>query len=214
MNCPAPVILHADTALLVADKPAGLLSVPGRGPERQDCLVARVQASYPEARIVHRLDMDTSGLLLFARSLDMLRRMSLAFEQRVVGKCYVALVHGHPAQDSGEIDLPLRCDWDNRPRQIVDPVQGRSALTRYRVLQRSGEGTTAFSRVELHPVTGRSHQLRVHLLALGHPILGDPLYGTASAVGPYPRMYLHAQEIDLIHPETRMPTRFQSPAPF
>ncbi|QDX82266.1 RNA pseudouridine synthase [Denitratisoma sp. DHT3] len=213
MSLPPPLILYQDDALIVADKPAGLLSVPGRGPERQDCLAARVQAHCADARIVHRLDMDTSGLLLLARGLEMLRRMSRAFEQRTVGKRYVALVHGHLAEDGGEIDLPLRCDWDNRPRQIVDLARGRRALTRYRVLERHGADAEAVSRVELHPVTGRSHQLRVHLLSLGHPILGDPLYAPERA-GRQARMHLHAAHLSFIHPATQVPVSFDSPVPF
>ena len=153
-------VLHIDEFLVVTDKPADLLSVPAGGPGRDDCLAARIQACWADARIVHRLDAATSGLVLFARGAEMLRRMSLAFEQRVVGKQYLAVVHGHVAHDSGEIDLPLAEDADNRPRQIVDPVRGRRALTRYRVLDRQGTGADAVSRLELKPVTGRAHQLR------------------------------------------------------
>ncbi|WP_332673307.1 RluA family pseudouridine synthase [Aromatoleum sp.] len=209
-----PAILHADDALIVADKPAGLLSVPARGDERQDCLASRVQALYRDALIVHRLDMATSGLVLLARGPEMLRRMSLAFEQRVVGKRYVALVQGHVADDAGEIDLPLGPDVENRPRQIVDPLHGRRALTRYRVIARSGSGADAVSRVELKPVTGRSHQLRVHLVSIGHAILGDPLYAPPESAAREPRMHLHAAGIAFIHPDTRVPASFESPVPF
>ena len=209
-----PRIVFADTAMIVADKPAGLLSVPGRGEARQDCLVHRIQALYPDALIVHRLDMATSGLILLARGLEMLRRMSLAFEQRVVGKRYIALVHGHVAHDAGEIELPLRCDWDNRPRQMVDPVHGRKALTRYRVLARLGTGEDACSRLELSPVTGRSHQLRVHLMSIGHAILGDPLYSPPELAARHPRLHLHASSLALIHPQNKLPVRFESPIPF
>ncbi len=215
MSAPScPPILHVDDCLLVVDKPAGLRSVPAGGEGRQDCLAARVQAAWPDALIVHRLDAATSGLVLFARGMEMLRRMSLAFEQRTVGKRYVALVHGHVAEDSGEIDLPLGEDAANRPRQIVDPVRGRRALTRYRVLARAGEGEEAVTRVELKPVTGRSHQLRVHLLAIGHPILGDPLYAPAASAAACARMHLHAAQIAFMHPHTRVPMLFDSPAPF
>lgn len=215
MSAPScPPILHVDDCLLVVDKPAGLRSVPAGGEGRQDCLAARVQAAWPDALIVHRLDAATSGLVLFARGMEMLRRMSLAFEQRTVGKRYVALVHGHVAEDSGEIDLPLGEDAANRPRQIVDPVRGRRALTRYRVLTRAGEGEQAVTRVELKPVTGRSHQLRVHLLAIGHPILGDPLYAPAASAAACARMHLHAAQIAFMHPHTRVPMLFDSPAPF
>lgn len=209
-----PTILHVDDALIVADKPAGLLSVPARGDERQDCLASRVQALYPDALIVHRLDMATSGLVLLARGPEMLRPMSLAFEQRVVGKRYVAVVQGHVTDDAGEIDLPLAADEENRPRQIVDPVRGRRALTRYRVVARCGAGPDAVSRVELKPITGRSHQLRVHLASIGHAILGDPLYAPPDRAAPDPRMHLHAAGIAFIHPETRIPASFESPVPF
>ena len=207
-------VLHVDEFLLVADKPAGLLSVPVGGPGRDDCLATRIQACWADARIVHRLDAATSGLVLFARGAEMLRRMSLAFEQRVVGKQYVAVVHGHVAQDSGEIDLPLAEDADNRPRQLVDPVRGRRALTRYRVLDRQGTGADAVSRLELKPVTGRAHQLRVHLLSLSHPILGDPLYAPPESAARFARMHLHATRVAFMHPHTRVPMVFDSPVPF
>ena len=212
-----PTVLYLDDDLLVVDKPAGLLSVPARGADRQDCLEARVQAMHKDALIVHRLDAATSGLVLFARGLEMLRRMSLAFEQRVVGKQYVAVVHGHIAQEAGEIDLALREDADHRPRQIVDALRGRRALTRYRVLEHLGEGADATTRVALKPVTGRAHQLRVHLLAIGHPIVGDPLYTPAelaTARSAFARMHLHAARIAFIHPRTRVALQFDSPAPF
>ncbi len=210
----SPVILFVDDALIVADKPAGLLSVPARGEDRQDCLIARVQALHDDALLVHRLDMATSGLILLARSAEMLRRMNLAFEQRIVGKRYVALVHGHIAQDAGEIDLPLGSDEANRPRQCVDPLRGRRALTRYRVLERSGTGPDAISRVELKPVTGRSHQLRVHLMSIGHAILGDPLYAPPDSAQRYARMHLHAAGIAFIHPCKQVPVSFESAVPF
>lgn len=213
----APTVLYLDDDLLVVDKPAGLLSVPARGEDRQDCLVARVQALHADALIVHRLDAATSGLVLFARGLEMLRRMSLAFEQRVVGKQYVALVHGHLANESGEIDLALREDADHRPRQIVDPLRGRRALTRYQVLERLDGGADATTRVALKPVTGRAHQLRVHLLTLGHPIVGDALYTSPDLATPgatRTRMYLHATRIAFMHPRTRVPLQLDSPVPF
>ena len=207
-------VLHVDEFLLVTDKPAGLLSVPAGGEGRQDCLAARIRARWTDARIVHRLDAATSGLVLFARGAEMLRRMSLAFEQRVVGKQYVAVVHGHVAQDSGEIDLALAEDADHRPRQLVDPLRGRRALTRYRVLDRQGTGADAISRLELKPVTGRAHQLRVHLLSLGHPILGDPLYAPPESAARFARMHLHATRVAFMHPHTRVPKVFDSPVPF
>ena len=209
-----PAIVFVDHALIVADKPAGLLSVPGRGAERQDCLASRVQARYPDALIVHRLDMATSGLILLARGAEMHRRLSLSFEKRTVGKRYEALVHGHLSDDHGAIDLPLAADWEQRPRQRVDHEHGRHALTHYRVLERSGAGAAASSRVELFPVTGRSHQLRVHLMSLGHAILGDTLYAPPDSAQCHPRMHLHATNISFIHPERRVPLSFESPAPF
>ena len=210
----APAILHADAALIVTDKPAGLLSMPARGEDRQDSLEGRIQALYADARLVHRLDMAASGLVLFARGPEMLRRVCLAFEQRVIGKQYCALVHGHLATDSGEIALPLAADPDNNPRQRGDPAHGRRALTRWRVLTRSGEGETAVTRLELKPVTGRTHQLRVHLMSIGHPIIGDPLYAPPDSAARHPRMYLHAASLALIHPQTRVPACFESPVPF
>ena len=210
----SPSILYADDALIVADKPAGMLSVPARGEDRQDCLAARVRLLHHDALIAHRLDRATSGLILFARGGERLRRLGLAFEQRIVGKRYIALVQGHVRDDSGEIDLPLAADEDNRPRQIVDTVRGRHALTRYRVLERRGSGAAAVTRVELKPVTGRSHQLRVHLMSIGHAILGDPLYAPAESALSGHRMHLHAEGIAFMHPETRIPVSFESPAPF
>lgn len=214
MACPDPTVLYLDDDLLVVDKPAGLLSVPARGADRQDCLAARVQALHEDALIVHRLDAATSGLVLFARGLEMLRRMSLAFEQRMVGKQYVAVVQGHIAHDAGEIDLPLAEDAANRPRQRVDAVRGRRALTRYQVLERLVDGAEACTRVALKPVTGRAHQLRVHLLALGHPIVGDPLYAPPTSAARFARMHLHATRIAFIHPRSRVPLQFESPVPF
>lgn len=209
-----PVILHADEALIVAEKPAGLLSVPARGEERQDCLATRVQALYRDALIVHRLDQATSGLVLLARGMEMLRRLSRDFENRLVGKRYVALVHGHLACDSGEIDLPLGPDPERRPRQRVDHAHGRRALTRYHVVERGGDGAAAATRLELRPVTGRSHQLRVHLMSIGHPIVGDPLYAPPESAVAHARMQLHAAGIAFMHPQTRVPMRFESPVPF
>jgi tRNA pseudouridine32 synthase / 23S rRNA pseudouridine746 synthase len=184
-------ILHVDAELIAVNKPAGLLSVPGRGADKQDCAVARVQALYPDALTVHRLDMATSGLLLFARGAAMQRALSLDFAERRVAKRYIALLAGR--LDSGrawaEIDLPLIADWPNRPRQKVDFQAGKPSLTRYRSLEYDG----AHTRVELEPVTGRTHQLRVHMLALGHPIVGDTLYGGPPAA----RLFLHAHHLAL-----------------
>jgi len=168
-------ILHADGWLLAVDKPAGLLTVPGRGPARRDALIVRLQRRRPTARIVHRLDRDTSGLLLVALDAAVHRALSARFARRQVEKRYVAEVEGVVDRDAGRIDLPLRKDLQRRYRHRVDPDRGKPAVTEYRVLAR-----TAFSsRVELRPITGRSHQIRVHLAAIGHPIVGDPLYGHA-----------------------------------
>ena len=152
-----PEIIYADDTLLVVNKPAGLLTVPGRGPEKQDCLINRLLVPYPNARIVHRLDQATSGLVLIPLGYEAQKHLARQFEQRLVHKCYTAVVGGVMADEAGEVDLPLICDWPNRPRQKVDYTDGKAALTRYRVLQRSAEAT----RVALEPVTGRSHQLRV-----------------------------------------------------
>ncbi|MCV2370915.1 pseudouridine synthase [Roseateles oligotrophus] len=183
-------LLFANEELLLINKPSGLLSVPGRGPDKHDCVIQRVQQQYPEALIAHRLDMATSGLLLLARGAAAQRALSMAFEARRVHKRYIAILEGELAgPDEGLVDLPLITDWPNRPRQKVDHHIGKASLTRYRVLSR-GEGKT---RVELEPVTGRTHQLRVHMLALGHPIIGDALYGAQ----PVERMYLHACSLKL-----------------
>ncbi len=169
--------LHLDAHLIAVDKPAGLLAVPGR--TEPDCLAARVQAVWPDALVVHRLDMVTSGLMLFARGATAQRRLGDAFAQRRVHKRYVAIACGLPDADAGEIDLPLAADWPRRPLQRVDHEHGRQSLTRWRVLARDTAGSR--TRVLLEPVSGRSHQLRVHLQAIGHPIVGDALYGRAAA---------------------------------
>ena len=204
--------LFADACLLVVDKPAGLLSVPGRGDAHQDCLIARLHArGYDDARIVHRLDMATSGLLVVARGDAAQRELSRQFREREVDKRYVAVVAGLMPDDAGSIDLPLICDWPNRPRQMVDFTIGKPSLTHYRVLARDPASDS--TRVELEPVTGRSHQLRVHLAALGHPILGDELYAGAAAARA-PRLLLHASKIRFFHPSTVESLEFSSPPPF
>lgn len=206
-----PAILHADNDLLIVDKPAGLLSVPGRGDDKQDCLLSRVQQAYPDALAVHRLDMSTSGLLVLARGKAMHSAMSKLFRDRLVDKTYIAVVAGLVASEQGEIDLPLICDWPNRPRQMVDHTIGKPSLTRYRVLAR--DAVADATTVELEPVTGRSHQLRVHLASLGHPILGDDLYGGA-ATGRAERLLLHAARIAFVHPSTAETVEFASAPPF
>jgi tRNA pseudouridine32 synthase/23S rRNA pseudouridine746 synthase len=203
--------LHACEHLLVFDKPAGLLAVPGRGAEKQDCLASRAQHAYAGALVVHRLDMATSGLFLMARGIEMQRRLSRAFEQREVRKRYVAIAAGR-LEGAGAIDLPLAADWPNRPRQVVDPDRGKPSRTLWKSLGHDeGSDTT---RVELEPVTGRSHQLRVHLQALGHPILGDTLYAPAPLQERAPRLMLHATQLAFAHPVSGEPLTFSSPAPF
>lgn len=208
---PDLTILHADDALIVVDKPAGLLSVPGRGEHLRDCVASRVQARWADALIVHRLDMATSGLLVLARGAAAQRRLSIDFAERRVDKRYIALAHGHVADDAGSMAWPLICDWPNRPRQMVDAERGKPSLTRYTVLERRADGCT---RVMLEPVTGRSHQLRVHLLTLGHPILGDDLYAPPPVRERAPRLLLHAERLALPHPDDGRPMVFDSPAPF
>jgi tRNA pseudouridine32 synthase/23S rRNA pseudouridine746 synthase len=208
-----PGPLYADAGLLVYDKPGGLLAVPGRGPDKQDCLSMRVQARDPDALVVHRLDMATSGLMLFARGAAMQRELSQAFAARAVHKRYIAVVAGRlaaPPEAWGTIDLPIVVDWPNRPLRIIDHHHGKPSLTRWRVLGYEPAGT----RVELEPVTGRSHQLRVHLRALGHPILGDALYAPAEVQAGAPRLLLHAWALDFVHPGSGKRLHFESPAPF
>ena len=211
-------LLYSDEALLVFDKPAGLLAVPGRGPDKQDCLRARALADFPDALIVHRLDMATSGLVVMARGKEAQRHLSLAFEQRRVHKRYIAVVAGtltNPLPDNGwnSIDLPLMLDWMARPRSVVDHHNGKPSLTRWRIAERTNPiaGTT---RLDLEPVTGRSHQLRVHLQAIGHPILGDPLYASPEQEAMSDRLLLHALEIAVPHPRTHAVQRFEAPCPF
>jgi tRNA pseudouridine32 synthase/23S rRNA pseudouridine746 synthase len=201
------MILHADERLIVIDKPAGLLAVPGRGADKADCAAARVQALYPDARVVHRLDMSTSGLMLMARGPHIQRVLSRAFEDRVVDKCYLAVVHGVLEADAGEITLPIGADWPNRPRRQVDAVHGKAATTRWRVLQRHAASTS----VALEPVTGRTHQLRVHLAAIGHAVLGDALYAAPAADAPA-RLMLHAWTLVLTIDGQRL--QFEAPPPF
>ena len=195
--------------MLVAEKPAGLLSVPGRLPENKDCLITRLQTDYSDALTVHRLDMATSGLMVFARGAEAHRTLSKAFAERRVSKRYIAVVAGR-LQGQGEVDLPLITDWPNRPRQMVDHDMGKPSLTRWRGLE-AGEGTT---RVELEPVTGRSHQLRVHMMAIGHPIVGDVFYAPADIEVLSPRLLLHAERLSLPHPVSGERMDFRSPVPF
>ena len=203
-----PVVFSDDT-LVIIEKPAGLLAVPGRGEHLRDCVATRLRACFADALVVHRLDQATSGLMLFARGAAAQRSLSRLFEARLVVKRYVALVAGPMDRDAGSIDLPLGADWPNRPRQQVDIRRGKASLTHWRVLSRDVAART--TRVELEPVTGRSHQLRVHLLAIGHPIVGDALYAPALAA---PRLMLHACALALPHPHDGRALNFSSQAPF
>lgn len=205
-------LIYADDHIVVVDKPAGLLSVPGRGEDKADCMASRVQAEFPDALIVHRLDMATSGLLILARGPAMHRALSMAFEQRKVHKRYVAQVAGILETESGEVALPLICDWPNRPRQKVDFEIGKPSLTRYRL--RASDPQTHTCRVELEPITGRSHQLRVHMQQLGHPILGDDLYAPPEIRDASSRLMLHAEQLDIIHPADGRQMLFRSATPF
>lgn len=202
-------LIYADDDILVVNKAPDLLSVPGRGPDKQDCLIHRVQAVYPDALAVHRLDMATSGLLLMARGAAMHRQLSMLFQERQVAKRYIAVVAGQLAAETGEINLPLICDWPNRPRQMVSFEIGKPSLTRYRLL--GFDVSSNSSRVELEPITGRSHQLRVHMAALGHPILGDDLYGSETSA---PRLLLHATKLSFPMPGTDQWQSFESPPDF
>lgn len=203
-------IVFEDDHLLVVDKPSGLLSVPGKAEHLWDCLEYRAQQYCPDARIIHRLDMDTSGILILAKNAAAHRHIGLQFERRHTSKIYQALAWGQAGRDEGLIDLPLRCDWPNRPLQMVDFANGKSAQTRYQVLQRN-ERT---SRFELFPITGRSHQLRVHLLALGHPILGDDFYAPAFVQAASDRLCLHARYLEIQHPIGGERISFESEVPF
>jgi tRNA pseudouridine32 synthase / 23S rRNA pseudouridine746 synthase len=203
-------VLHEDAHILVLDKPSGLLAVPAKPPGPQDCLHARAVAAFPDALLIHRLDMETSGVTVFARSRLAQRHLNWQFERRQVRKTYVARVAGRVEGDVGRIDLPLIADWPNRPRQMVCHQRGRTAVTDWRVLTREPAAT----RLELHPLTGRSHQLRVHCRSLGHPILGDPFYADPAALVAAPRLQLHAAALAFRHPDGGAWVEFASPVPF
>lgn len=203
-------IVYQDDDLLVLDKPSGLLSVPGKAAHHKDSLQLRVQRVFPTATVVHRLDMATSGLMLMALNADAHRNVSKQFQDRQTRKRYMARIFGHPQQDSGSIDLPLICDWPNRPKQMVDFERGKQALTHWRVVNKKQDETL----VELTPVTGRSHQLRVHMLSMEHPILGDRLYAHPRALAMANRLQLHACMLGLTHPSTGEEIEFNSPCPF
>ncbi len=199
-----------DNSLLIINKPAGLLSVEGKADDHKDCVDSRMKALYPQARIVHRLDLATSGVMVLAMSPKAQRHLGLQFERRHTAKTYLARIWGQPENDSGHIDLPLRCDWPNRPRQMVDHKQGKSAQTDWEVISRDDIS----ARVLLKPITGRSHQLRVHMLAIGHPILGDQLYAHDEAFAATDRLQLHAASLTLHHPEGGERMTFEAPNEF
>jgi len=203
-------ILYVDEHVIVLNKPCGLLSVPGRDPAHRDSLQSRIQERFVGAETVHRLDMDTSGIVIMARHKQAQRFLSRQFEQKTCEKFYICLVDGVVEGEEGSIDLALRCDWPNRPLQMVDPELGKKALTHWQVLER----TTDSTRLLLRPVTGRSHQLRVHCLAIGHPILGDRFYGDERVVNKAKRLCLHAQALKITHPQTGDELAFECPANF
>ena len=208
---PGPVsYVYRDDHLILIDKPSGLLSVPGRGADKADCAIARVQSEFPDALTVHRLDMATSGLLLMARSKEMQRALSGLFERGEVEKSYLADVWGTPAPASGEIDLPLITDWPRRPLQKVDHEIGKPSRTLYETLSLQ----SAHTRLKLTPLTGRSHQLRVHLAAIGHPILGDEFYAAGDALAARDRLALHAARLSFTHPATEERMDFEAPCAF
>lgn len=202
-------ILHADDRIVVADKPSGLLSVPGRGDDKTDCLIDRLRVEYPDILLVHRLDLDTSGVMIFARDKPTQGDISQQFEKRLVKKVYVALLDGHLRPKTGRVDLPLIVDWPNRPRQHVNHDTGKPAQTDWQVVGYEGNAT----RVHLTPVTGRTHQLRVHMAETGHAILGDPHYATGAAQD-HPRLMLHAETLRIRHPDTGRSMTFTAPVPF
>ena len=203
------VILHDDHEVALIDKPAGLLSVPGKGPDLADCLLARVQATFPTALLVHRLDRDTSGVMVFALTPHAQRHLGLQFEKRQTKKTYVARVAGRLVEKTGTVDLPLIVDWPNRPKQMVDHQNGKQAITDWRVVR----GTADETRVRLMPRTGRSHQLRVHMQAIGHPILGDPFYASGLACN-YSRLMLHSETLQFRHPDGGKGMRITAKSPF
>jgi len=203
-------ILHEDDDLLILDKPSGLLSVPGKDPALFDSLQSRVLARFPGAGTVHRLDKDTSGVVVMAKSKWIHGRLGIQFEKRLTRKRYIARVWGEVEGEEGLVDLPLATDWERKPRQRVDFERGRPSQTRWQVIGRE----SGITRLALTPITGRTHQLRVHMTALGHPILGDVFYAEGGALEAAPRLNLHAEMLGFIHPGTGETVEFVSPTPF
>ncbi len=207
---PYLAVIHRDDDILVLSKPSGLLSVPGKPAEHADCLESRACELYPGAMTIHRLDKDTSGVVVMGMNRKAHADISMQFETRKTNKSYVARVWGHVTQDKGRVDLPIACDWPNRPKQMIDHENGRSAQTDWEVIER--EATT--TRLRLYPATGRSHQLRVHMLSLGHPILGDNFYAHAEAFAAAPRLQLHAETLEFQHPGDGRACLFRVECPF
>jgi tRNA pseudouridine32 synthase / 23S rRNA pseudouridine746 synthase len=203
-------ILYIDEDILVVNKPSGLLTVPGKELKHHDSLELRVKIEYPNSFLVHRLDMDTSGVIIFALSKSTQRSLNLQFEKRIVKKIYEARVFGNIKKENGFIDLPLIVDWPNRPLQKIDAEEGKSALTHWRVLNREGDVT----RLELIPETGRTHQLRVHMMSLGHTILGDRFYGNFAEINLANELQLHSKELKIYHPKNGKSYTFVSDVPF
>lgn len=203
-------IIHQDQDIMVVNKPSGLLSVPGRAPEHNDSIYTRILAEHPNAQIVHRLDMATSGVLVVALRRSAERELKRQFRERETHKIYVARVAGHVKAVSGSVDYPLICDWPNRPKQKVDHIIGKASLTHYEVISKAKRSTL----VKLTPITGRSHQLRVHMMAIGHPILGDGFYADALAKRLAPRLLLHAAQLTISHPYSAKSMTFSCAAPF
>ncbi len=202
-------ILHRDDDILLLNKPSGLLSVPGKAVEHADCLESRAKMAFPEALLVHRLDMDTSGVMIFAMNKAAQRHLGLQFERRHTVKTYEALIWGQPG-DKGEVELPLCTDWPNRPLQRVDMEHGKAAHTRWEIVARHA----THARARLYPTTGRSHQLRVHMLAIGHVMLGDRFYARGAALTAAPRLCLHALSLEIYHPSDGARRAFHAPCPF
>ena len=203
-------ILHLDASLLAVEKPSGLLSVPGKAPGLEDCLESRLRVEHPEALQLHRLDMDTSGVMLFARTREAQRHIARQFNEGRVAKTYEALVWGRPPADKGLIDAPLIADWPRRPLQKVCTETGKPSVTEWEVMTQEGPLT----RMKLHPKTGRSHQLRVHLRHIGHPIVGDRFYATGQALTAFARLALHAKSIAIRHPDGGALVTYGSEVPF
>lgn len=207
-------IIYQDEYLIAVNKPYGMLSVPGRGEHKQDCVVARLQRDVPEIKVVHRLDCHTSGVMLFAIGSDIQRQLSRLFHDRAIEKSYVALVLGEVEQSSGRVDIPMCGDPDNRPKQVVDYVNGKPSQTNWRLLRYQQDSAgSRLSRLQLQPKTGRTHQLRVHCMAMGHPIAGDRLYNDANSVS-VERMMLHAERLEFVHPVSNKTICLTSDCPF